>query len=144
MTFSQSQTQQDTRGTGPEAELQKLISSQQQDMRQGHRQYKEENTVSLTGMEPFLSNEGLRPLPRHMQREVSCPYHGSARMIRYANCWGYRCKDCDNERSKRRNRRPDVKAINRERTKQWKKENPEWVRAYSREWKRRKYHEGKG
>ena len=132
-----------TSSTSSQSELQQLINAQAADLKLGHHVDHEVGTVRLEEYLPFLSNAGLTPLPRRQRHEPECPYHGRQDMRYYANAWGARCAVCESESPRRREWRQRNASKLRERTRLWRQAHKDHVRAYNREYKRRKYWEAK-
>lgn len=83
-----------------EEELAALIEEQAKDIARGRHVEHEIGTISLTSMEPFLSNQGLRPMPRARRRDPECHIHGRENITAADNWVGWRCRVCYAERTK--------------------------------------------
>lgn len=123
--------------------LERLIREQRTDMANGSLQYPEPGVESYDRFESGSDPEFAMQIGRdRLTREwPECAYHGrSALRQQPGTYFGWACRECEAERSREYRSDPNVREKLAERTKQWRKDNPERHRDYAREYKRRRYH----
>lgn len=126
-----------------QAELEELIREQRKE--NTSFQFPEQNTVSLSTLEGFLSNDGLSDAPKQYKRSPECVKEGHGkRYIIVATGWtGWRCSKCRDQATERwRKNNPERSRQNRRNSYLRQKQDPEWMERYRarkrREWQERK------
>ena len=124
-------------------ELEELIASQERDMRTGSFQPPEPGVVSYHGVMDGSPEEMIAWTQRPENRDIpECPYHGRGPLrVQPGTFNGWACRECEKVSARRYASSPGRREVLRERTKAWKQANPEKVREYAREYKRKRYAE---
>jgi len=125
-------------------ELDELIDSQTRDMRSyAHYEPGEPGVTSYHVVPDGNPEDFVAWTKKKANRSYpECPYHGRAPLRAQPGTFsGYQCRECEKASARRYASLPGRRETLRERTRAWKQANPEKVREYAREYKRRRYHE---